>query len=270
LDGDSALGQVGCSFATRLAIAKARTTGVAYVGLVNTGHIGAAGGYAVQAAREGMLCIVVGNDVPSVAAPGSRKAVLGSNPLAWAAPVPDGDPIFLDIATAAVAGGKVYAALQRGETIPDSWLIGPDGLPTSDGSLYPQQAALAPMAGHKGYGIGLLVEFLSGVLPGGTSTWQIGSWMFDPAAKPSLHNAGFVAIDVAAVAEPATYRAAVERLTAEIHAAETAVGVERVLLPGEREWRQVREAETAGIRLPADVRAKLDEAAALVGIPPLG
>lgn len=270
VDGDAALGQVGCSFATRLAIAKARHAGVAYVGLVNTGHIGAAGAYAVQAAREGMLCIVTGNDVPSVAAPGSRTAVLGSNPLAWAAPVPGGDPIFLDIATAAVAGGKVYAALQRGEAIPDSWLIGPDGLPTSDGSLYPQQAALAPMAGHKGYGIGMLVEFLSGILPGGAITWQIGSWIFDPPAKPSLHNAGFVAVDVAAVADPAAYRAAVERLAGEIHAAATAVGVERVLLPGEREWRQARHAEAAGISLPADVRAKLAEAATLAGMQPLG
>ena len=100
------------------------------------------------------------NFVPSVAAPGSRGAVLGSNPIAYGIPVGDGDPIILDMATAAVAGGKVYAAHQRGEPIPPTWLIGPDGKPTTDGSLYPHQASLAPMAGHKGYGFGLWCEIL--------------------------------------------------------------------------------------------------------------
>ena len=71
--------------------------------------------------------MITGNDIPSVAAPGSRKAVLGSNPLAYAIPTA-GDPVLLDMATAAVAGGKVYAAIQRGEQIPSTWLIGPDGL----------------------------------------------------------------------------------------------------------------------------------------------
>jgi ureidoglycolate dehydrogenase (NAD+) len=134
VDGADALGQVGCAYSIRLAMHKARAVGIAYVGLKNTGHIGAAGYYASMAAREGFVAMVTGNDTPSVAAPGSRKAVLGSNPLAYAVPVTDGDPILLDIATAAVAGGKVYAASQRGEEIPSTWLIGPDGLPTTDGS----------------------------------------------------------------------------------------------------------------------------------------
>ncbi len=266
VDGDSALGQVGSAFSMRLAIAKAKTVGIGYVGLKNTGHIGAAGYYAYLAAREGLFGLVVGNDRPSVAAPGSRGAVLGSNPLAWGAPVPGGDPILLDMATAAVAGGKVYAAHQRGETIQPTWLIGPDGLPTSDGSLYPHHASLAPMAGHKGYGLGLLAELLSGVLAGGMITWQVGSWMFDPPEKPSLHNAGFIAADIATIADPAEYQAGMARLVAEIRQTPTATGVERVLLPGELEWASRKKALGAGIRLPADVREKLTEAAEFVGL----
>ena len=196
IDGQSALGQVGCTFAIRKAIEKARNVGIAYVGLRNTGHIGAAGYFASLAARQGCIAMVTGNDIPSVAAPGSRKAVLGSNPLAYAIPVFDGDPILLDIATAAVAGGKVYAAIRRGESIPPTWLIGPDGLPTTDGSLYPQHVALAPMAGHKGYGLGLWCEILSAILPGGNITWQVGSWIFDPPGRPSWHNASFTVFDV--------------------------------------------------------------------------
>lgn len=266
IDGDSALGQIGGEFAIRLAIEKARNVGVAYVGLRNTGHIGATGYYADVAAREGFISMITGNDMPSVAAPGAKGPVLGSNPLAYGVPVTNGDPILLDIATAAVAGGKVYAAHQRGEPIPPTWLIGPDGLPTTDGSLYPAKASLAPMAGHKGYGFGLWCEILSGVLPGGHLTWQIGSWIFDEPSKPSWHNASFMVIDVGAIAPRAEFDQRLKHLIDELHAVPTAEGVDQVLLPGEREWRNFHRAQQEGIPLPADVRAKLQEVSALCGV----
>lgn len=268
VDGHSGLGQLGCHAAMQLAIEKARTVGIAYVGLVNTGHIGAAGYFAAQAARQGFIAMITGNDIPSVAAPGSRKAVLGSNPIAYAVPVSGGDPILLDIATAAVAGGKVYAAIQRGEEIPDTWLIGPDGHPTTDGKLYPDHVALAPMAGHKGYGFGLWCEVLSAILPGGRSTWDVGSWIFDPASRPSWHNASMIVMDTAVIAATqAEFDERLRKLIDEIHAAPVAEGVPQVLLPGEREWAAFHRSQSAGISLPPDVLAKLREAAALTGIP---
>jgi len=268
VDGDAALGQVGCTMAMRLAITKAKQMGVATVSIRNTGHIGAAGYYALLAAREGCLGIVAGNDVPTVAAPGSRGPVFGSNPLAYAAPVPGGDPLLFDISTAAVAGGKVYAAVARGEPIPADWLIGDDGRPTTDGSLYPARAALAPMAGHKGYGFALFAELLSGVLSGGMVAAQVGHWMADPPEVPSRHSAGFVVIDVGAICDHGTYAAAMNTIVRHVHEAPSVAGVERVLLPGEREWVRHRAAESAGIPLPADVREKLAAAAALVGLQP--
>lgn len=261
INGQSALGQVGSVFAMRTAMAKAKQVGIAYVGLTNTGHIGAAGYYAVLAAREGLIGMITGNDMPSVAAPGSRGAVLGSNPIAYGVPIFDGDPIILDMSTAAVAGGKVYAAHQRGEPIPPTWLIGPDGKPTTDGSLYPYQASLAPMAGHKGYGFGLWCEILSGILPGGRITWEIGSWMFDDTSQPSRHNASFIAIDIAAMVPREQFQQRLRKLIDEIHSAATADGVERVLLPGEREGLLLRRAQTEGIALPPDVIAKLEAVA---------
>ena len=264
MDGAAGLGQVGSTFALRTAINKAKQYGVAFVALRNTGHIGAAGHYAVQAAKSGCLAMVTGNDMPSVAATGSTKAVLGSNPLAYAIPT-GGDPILLDIATAAVAGGKVYAALQRGEPIPPTWLIGPDGLPTTDGSLYPYNAALAPMAGHKGYGMGLWCEVLSALIPGGAMTWQVGSWLFDPASKPSLHNASFFVADIDAMTDRAEFNVRMQSLIDEIHAAPTADGIASVLLPGEREFRNAQDAALNGIDLPEDVRMKLRECAEVVG-----
>ena len=266
IDGDSALGQVGGVLAIQTAVAKARQVGIAYVGLRNTGHIGAAGYYAAVAARHGLIGMITGNDIPSVAAPGSRGAVLGSNPIAYGIPVADGDPILLDMATAAVAGGKVYAAHQRGETIPATWLIDEHGRPTADGSLYPHRASLAPMAGHKGYGFGLWCEVLSGILPGGRITWEIGSWIFDEASKPSQHNASFIAIDVATIVTPDQYQQRLRKLIDEIHSAPTAEGVDRILLPGEREWKLHRQARSEGIALPVDVIAKLTQAAVDLGL----
>jgi ureidoglycolate dehydrogenase (NAD+) len=266
VDGEASLGQVGCTTAMRLAIAKAKQTGVASVAIRNTGHIGAAGFYALLAARQGCLGIVTGNDMPTVAAPGSRGPVLGSNPLAWSAARPGADPLLFDISTAAVAGGKVYAALARGEPIGPDWLIGQDGLPTTDGSLYPLKASLAPMAGHKGYGFAILAELLSGVLSGGSIVSHVGDWMRDPSDKPSRHTAGFVVLDLEAMCEPEAYAAAMNQLAREIHDAPTAAGIENVLLPGEREWGRHHAARVEGIVLPADVREKVAAAAALVGM----
>jgi ureidoglycolate dehydrogenase (NAD+) len=266
VDGMSGLGQVGSVYAVQTAIRKARQVGIAYIGLRNTGHIGAAGYYAALAAQSGLIGLVTGNDIPSVAAPGSRGPVLGSNPIAYGIPNSDGDPILLDMATAAVAGGKVYAAHQRGEAIPPTWLIGPDGLPTTDGSLYPQHASLAPMAGHKGYGFGLWCEILSAILPGGHMTWQVGSWIFDEPSRPSWHNASFIAIDVAAMMDPVQFGIRLKALIDEIHSAKTADGVDRVLLPGEREWELRRKARRDGIELPSDVVAKLSAVASEYGL----
>ncbi len=267
VDGDNGLGQVGGVFAMQTAINKARQAGIAYVGLRNTGHIGAAGYYAWSAAQQGLIGIVFGNDTPSVAAPGSRGPVLGSNPIAFAIPIPGDEPILLDIATSAVAGGKVYAAHQRGEQIPPTWLIDRRGLPTTDGSLYPHQAALAPMAGHKGYGFALLAEVLAGVLTSGAITSQIGSWMFDDPASPSKHNAAFIALDVATIAPPEEYRARMQSLAAELRSAPPAEGVECVLLPGDLEHRRLGSSRRSGIPLPPDVIDKLLLVAEQTGVP---
>ncbi len=268
IDGQSALGMIGCNAAMELAVQKAKQTGIAYVGLKHTAHVGAIGYYASMGARQGCITMVTGNDIPSVAAPGSCKAVLGSNPIAYGIPRIGRDPIFLDMATAATAGGKVYAACQRGEPIPDTWLVGPDGKPTTDGSLYPANAALAPMAGHKGYGIGLWCEILSAILPGGNHTWNVGSWLFDDPSKPSNHTASFTAIDVSVISDPNRFDIQLQSLIDEIHAAPRAEGSSGVLLPGQREWSQFHHSKSSGIPLPIDVLDKLMLVAQATGVGP--
>jgi LDH2 family malate/lactate/ureidoglycolate dehydrogenase len=268
VDGDSSLGMVTSVFAMQTAIAKARQQGIAYVGVRNSCHFGAAGYYAWLAAREGLIGIAMANDIPSVAAPGSRGAITGSNPLAYAVPAGKHRPMLLDISTAAVAGGKVYAAKARGESIPDNWIIDATGKPTTDLSGFPHACALLPMAGHKGYGLSLLIETLSGILSGAAVTWGVRSWAHDDATLHTLHGAAFLAIDVKCVQPPEEFTRKVEALIDEIHHAPRADGVDRLSVPGELEWERYERAMKEGIPLPEDVVENLKVAAELTGLEP--
>jgi LDH2 family malate/lactate/ureidoglycolate dehydrogenase len=266
VDGDSALGLVTSVFAMQTAIAKAKQQGIAYVGVRNSCHFGGAGYYTWLAAREGLIGLSMANDIPSVAAPGSRGAIIGSNPISYAVPAGRHRPVLLDMSTATVAGGKVYAARMRGEPIPDNWLVGADGKPTTDPSGYPQVGALQPAAGHKGYGIALLIETLSGILSGAAFTWRVGNWMWDDGTQPTNHGAAFIAIDTNAIMPAAEFARRMEALVDEIHAAPLADGAERLRLPGEIEWDRHDRAMKQGILLPPDVVGMLADVAAEFGM----
>jgi LDH2 family malate/lactate/ureidoglycolate dehydrogenase len=266
IDGDSSLGMITSTFAMNTAIRKAKEQGVAYVGVRNSCHFGAAGYYTWLAAREGLIGLAMANDIPSVAAPGSRGPITGSNPISYAVPAGRHPPLLLDISTATVAGGKVYTARTRGERIPDTWLLDGEGKPTTDPSGYPDVGALQPAAGHKGYGISLLIETLSGIVTGAGFTWQIGSWMWDDGTKPTKHGAAFLAIKTDLVMPAAQFGKRMEALVDEIHAAPRAAGVERLYVPGEMEWERHAHALRHGIALPDDVVVTLKKAAELAGL----
>jgi LDH2 family malate/lactate/ureidoglycolate dehydrogenase len=261
IDGRSALGQVTTKMAMETAIAKARRCGSGFVTIRNSCHFGAAGYYAWLAARQGMFGMAMANDVPSVAAPGSKGAILGSNPIAYSIPIGNRDPILLDMSIATVAGGKVMARVNRGEPIPAGWLVDSEGRPTQRGELYPHSASLAPMGGHKGYGIGLLIEILSGVLSGAAFTTGVGSWLHGDRAAPTNHGAAVMAIDIAAMRDPAEFANRMEALQQEIHEAPAAEGSPPLMLPGEMEWKNFRRAKTQGLELLEDVVASLEETA---------
>jgi LDH2 family malate/lactate/ureidoglycolate dehydrogenase len=145
-------------------------------------------------------------------------------------------------------------------------LIGPDGLPTDDANTYPESSTLSPAAGHKGYGIALLIETLAGLLSGAASTWGIRSWLGDDPTLPTGHGAAFLAIDCATIAGDAAFVARVEQLIDEVHNAPTADGTERIYVPGEIEWEKLAAARRDGIHLPSDVVASVTEAAQICGL----
>jgi LDH2 family malate/lactate/ureidoglycolate dehydrogenase len=257
VDGHSALGMVTSVFAMRQAMAKARASGIGLAGVRNSCHFGAAGYYAALAAAEDMIGLSMANDIPSVTASGARGRITGSNPLAYAIPTGDGRPLVLDMATSIVAGGKVAAAHALGQAIPAGWVVDEHGQPTTDPGAFLRGGALLPMAGHKGYGLALLIETLSAVLTGAAVTWQVVAWMGGEPSVATGHGAAFIAIHVAAFMPVETFHARVAALVREIRAAPKAPGADRIYLPGEREWERREQALREGIALPEDVLASL-------------
>jgi len=266
VDGDSSLGMLIGVFAMRIAIAKAVSSGISYVGVRNSSHFAAAGYYSLLAAKAGLIGISVANDAPSVIAPGALQAVVGTNPFAYALPASRHPPILLDMATSTVAGGKVYQARQLGRPIPDNWIVGLDGLPTTNAELYPEKAALVPAGGYKGFGLALLVEALAGLLSGAAVTFRVGSWMFDAPDQPTHHGAAFIAIDPAVFGPREEFLQRVDALIDEIHATPVAAGVDRIIVPGEHEFENQRKAQREPLVLSSDVAQNVRLAAEMSGL----
>ena len=267
VDGHSALGMVTSVFAMQAVMDKARQCGVGYVGVRNSCHFGAAGYYANLAAAENMIGLAMANDTPSVTVPGARGRVTGSNPLAYAVPNGDGRPIMLDMATSVVAGGKVTAAHAAGQAIPPDWVLDRAGEPTTDPVAFLEGGALRPMAGHKGYGIALLIEMLSGVLTGALLTRQVVPWIVGDPSLPTGHGAAFLAVNVAAMMPIEVFKGRVEGLAREIHDAPKARGADRIYLPGEMEWERRERVLREGIVLPPDVVASVLALSDETGVP---
>ncbi len=256
VDGHYAMPMVTSCRAMELAVEKAREVGIAYVGGIHSSHFGAAGYYAVGAAQQGLVGLSMCNVDPGVTVPGARGSVLGTNPIAYAVPAEPGRPVFLDIATSAVAASKVYAAAARGQPIPEGWMVDDDGLPTTDPTGYPKRGALLPMAGHKGYGLALLVEVLSAALTGAGMRDQVRSWVMEPP-EPANQGHAFIAIHAEAIMPGGEFVERMVQLVQGIRSAPKAKGAERIYLPGEMEWERREQALAHGMRLPPDVVASL-------------
>jgi LDH2 family malate/lactate/ureidoglycolate dehydrogenase len=253
IDGNSGLGMVTSVFAMQTAIAKAKACGLGYAGVRNSCHFGAAGYYAALAARQDMLGMAMANDTPSVTAPGARGAITGSNPLAYGVPTGSGRPLLLDMATSVVAGGKVAAAHDHGKQIPGDWVVDSEGVSSTDPAAFLKGGSLKPMAGHKGYGIALLIESLAGVLTGAGLTRQILPWIISDPQLATGHGAAFIAFDIGAMEPLDEFKSRIDHVIEEIRQAPKAPGAERICLPGDFEWENRERALAEGILLPGDV-----------------
>lgn len=256
MDANSAIGMAPAYKGMELVIEKARSAGIAAALIRNTSHFGAAGYYAVMAAKQKMIGLVFSNVDANMTIPGAKGKVIGNNPMSYGVPAGSYPPVFLDIAMSTVASLKVIQAKKDGMTIPDNWIIDGDGVPTTDPSLYPEVGAMQPMASHKGYGIALMIEILTGVLSGGGIMSDVPSWLFNMGEKNNVSQM-LIAIDVSKFMDIDIFNERIESMIKLLHSTPRARGTERIYYPGEIEWDNHRSACENGLKLPYDVAEAL-------------
>lgn len=266
-DAHKSLGIVPSVKAMELACTKAETEGIAIATVRNSCHFGAAGYYANIAAKRGLIGFSMSNVDPNMTVPGARGMLLGNNPFAYAAPAATTPSVFLDIAMSNVASLKVVQARKDGKEIPPTWIVDKDGLPTTDPSHYPEEGAMQPMAAHKGYGLSVMVELLTGILSGGCTSMggDIVSWCFE-MEKPNNVCHTFIAINPKMFLGEEKLSDRVETMAGILRTAPKAKGAERIYTPGEIEWSKHAIAEEEGFSIPADVEESLKGLAEESGI----
>jgi LDH2 family malate/lactate/ureidoglycolate dehydrogenase len=264
LDGREGLGHVLCAHAADEAVRRAREHGVGLVGVRNSNHFGMAAHFTRMIAEQGCVGLVTTNGSPAMAPWGGRDKAVGANPWSIAAPAGRHGAAVMDIANVNAARGKIYAARERGATIPEGWALDAEGRPTTDPA-----AAIAgvilPMGGHKGYAISFMMDVLSGVLTG--SSFATGVSGPQQAERRSGCGHMVLAIDVAAVADPGGFAERMEALIAEMKAVPLAEGFEEIFFPGEIEDRNRERREREGIEVPAKTLEALKRLAAATGVP---
>ena len=233
-DADGGLGQWASVLAMRACIEKAHAVGVSTVGVRNSNHFGAAGYYASMAADSDLIGICTTNGGLVLAPWGGATPTFGNDPLGVAIPTAVSHPVMLDIAMSTVAMGKVALSIAQGKGIPPGWYMDADGRPTTDPDDFPNGIGV-PIAEHKGYGLALLMEVLSGVLTGARFGRDLE---FREGGVDSLRDLGhfFLAIDPSVYMPIDEFKSRVETLIVQINASKLAVGSTGVMVPGEPEW----------------------------------
>lgn len=262
-DAGRGLGVLVARRAMTACIRKAEATGIGVIAVKNGNHFGAAGYYARMAAERDMVGMAMCNVPPLAVASGSLDRAYGTNPIAMAAPVKGGHPFLLDIATTAVAGGKLEIAARQGKRIPPGWAVDRDGDDSDDPLILRKGGALQPLgsysetSSHKGYGLGLMVDVLTGVLPG------MGSAIFEGVSQQGWW---FAAWRIDAFRDVDDFKADMRRMVDHLHGLRPRPGVERVLVPGDPEAEARDEREVSGIPLDEETVGQLRELAVKLGL----
>jgi uncharacterized oxidoreductase len=263
VNGGWGFGPVISEWTMERLIAKARETRVAAGTVREQSHVGRLADYPVMAARAGFIGLMMadsGQSPKAVAPFGGREARLGTNPLCIAFPSNLAGPICIDMATSAVAAGKLNVARARGKPIPFGWLLDKAGRPTTDPNAQLEGGVMLPLGGpegHKGYGLSFAVEALAAVLPG------LGFGV-DPKGR---HNDGtFMLVVDPAAFSPTDFKAEIEAFVRYLKATPPAEGFDEVLYPGEIEYRTEQRRRREGIPIEEATWKRLGEIATRFGI----
>jgi len=268
IDAERRLGIMVGPKAMRLAMDKARRVGVGIVTVYNSGHFGAIGHYAVQAAEADMVgvCFTAAglNMVPTFAS----KPLLGTNPIAVAAPARGEAPLLFDAATSAIAGNKIRLAIRVGSPLLPGWVTDKEGTPIMEEKpvFDRDEFYQAPLGGtreqgsHKGYGFALMAEVLATMLSGTVPTMLV-------AGSGSKNH--FAAYNIEAFTDLEQFKDTMDETLRTLRSASPAPGEERVLYPGLLEAEALRERRAHGIPLHREVVEWFGECTREMGLAPL-
>jgi len=279
IDAGAGLGQPVAYRAMEKAIQKAMDVGSGFVTVRNSNHYGIAGYYAMMALERDCIGISMTNAAPLVVPTFGQNAILGTNPIAVAAPAGQEWPFVLDMATSTVPRGKLEVVSRMGKPIPAGWATDETGTPTTDtgqvlenlkqragGGLLPLGGAGETLSGHKGYGLALLVDILCAILPGAAYADLVYPQTADGKPLPSKigHFLGAWRVDAFRPVEE--FKTAMDDLQRRLKKASKAEGQNRIYIHGEKEYEEAERRSRDGIPLNPKVAADLRAIAAEVGV----
>jgi len=233
---------------------RARSQGVAFVGITNSHHSGAMGLPVRRLAEQGLVALAFTNSPAAMPVPGGRRPLMGTNPIAAAFPRRAAPPLVIDMALSEVARGKIMVAAKEGRPIPEGWAVDAEGRPTTDAKAALSGAMLA-MGGTKGALLALIVELLCVALTGAAFGFEADSFFQDEGNRPRLGQALLV-IDPGALAGADGFGARIETLIAAM------LADEGVRLPGAKRDAQSARAGADGLEIPDAVLEKIKALAA--------
>ena len=266
IDGQMGFGQVVGREAADFALERVAETGIVCAGVRNCHHLGRIGTYGEHIGAAGYISVhfvnVVGHE-PLVSPFGGREPRISTNPFCCVVPQPNGPPIVLDMATSAIAQGKVRVAHMQGAQVPEGALQDHEGSPTTDPRVMFEdpKGALGPFGKHKGYGLGLMCELLGGGLAGEWTAAQEYREGFT-----IVNHMLMLVLDPDAFGGGKAFAAEVQAMVAHVHSTTPAVGVDRVMVPGEPEIDAMQQRQTDGIPIDDNTWAGILKSAQVAGM----
>ena len=269
VNGDNGMGHLAMRFAADVCVQKARQAGSAWVGVRWGNHAGPASLYARMPMREGMIGMyfAVGN-ANHLPPWGGVETLLSTNPIAVAIPAGEEPPIVLDMATTVAAFGKVKTRAQRGEQMPEGWMVDREGRPLTDPKRV-HEGFLLPLGGHeggyKGYGMALVFGILAGTLNHAAMGRDVIDFNADDSS-PTNTGQALLAIDIAAFDEPSAFKRRMDALSRDIRGSERMKGFERIYLPGEQSRERHEERTRLGVPMPPALLSSLNQLGERLGM----
>jgi len=246
LDGDHGFGHYVGMRAMDEAMAIASETGIGAVAVGNSSHFASAAYYGLYAARKGFIGLSFTNADALVKVPGSTQSFFGTNPICFCAPMADEDPFCLDMATSQVSWNKILNHRRNGEVLPPDLAFDQIGNPAVDAN---SARSLAPTGDYKGFGLGMMVEILCGMLAGGPVATELKAMYIDLEAKRSISHF-MLALDISSFQPLDAFKARLQSIANEIRILPRLNSTDSPCIPGDPEKRS--EVIRAEIGIPID------------------